>query len=480
MENLKKVTRAQWYLIALFIGFAFLMQNCQDDDALIYEENQTPAELSSKGPPVGNKVDVCRYNERKGTYSIVSLNTKFVPDRLQPSDVIIDEDGDGYAAYNECGVLNGDGIDLDDTNPDINPGAVEICGDGIDNNCNGETDEGCTYVPDDNFEQALIDLGYDTILDNYVLTSNINTRTSLNVNYYEGYSSGKIADLTGIEDFTALQNLACDYNQITSLDLSDNTALTLLSCNDNQLTSLNVSSNAALTYLYCNYNQLTSLDVSNNTSLVWFSCGVNQLESLDVSNNTALKYFGCAVNLLESLDVSKNTALESLYFNENKLTSINLSQNTSLRILHAHNNQLTSLDVSNNPNLSLFYCHYNKLISLDVSNNPNLADFYCYNNLLTSLGLSSNTNLAWLDCSENQLTSLDVGNNTVLEGLWIEDNQLESLDVSQNTVLEYLECFNNEALGCIQVNMSQLATAPTDPNWIKDGSAVYSTDCSSN
>ena len=30
-----------------------------------------------------------------------------------------------------------------------------------------------TYIPDDNFEQAIIDLGFDDILDDYVLTSNI-------------------------------------------------------------------------------------------------------------------------------------------------------------------------------------------------------------------------------------------------------------------------------------------------------------------
>ena len=30
-----------------------------------------------------------------------------------------------------------------------------------------------TYVPDDNFEQAIIDLGYDDTLDDFVLTQNI-------------------------------------------------------------------------------------------------------------------------------------------------------------------------------------------------------------------------------------------------------------------------------------------------------------------
>jgi len=38
-----------------------------------------------------------------------------------------------------------------------------------------------THVPDDNFEQALIDLGYDDVLDDYVVTSTINAVTNLDV-----------------------------------------------------------------------------------------------------------------------------------------------------------------------------------------------------------------------------------------------------------------------------------------------------------
>ena len=41
--------------------------------------------------------------------------------------------------------------------------------------------DGYTFVPDDNFEQALIDLGYDDILDNFVVTENISGVTELNV-----------------------------------------------------------------------------------------------------------------------------------------------------------------------------------------------------------------------------------------------------------------------------------------------------------
>ncbi|MBT5090369.1 MAG: hypothetical protein HOM24_04730, partial [Flavobacteriales bacterium] len=87
-----------------------------------------------------------------------------------------------------------------------------------------------TYVPDNNFEQALINLGYDNVLDDSVLTANISTVTNLNIQVQNIY------DLTGIEDFTALTSLDCHYNQLTSLDLSQNTTLTHLECSSNPLT----------------------------------------------------------------------------------------------------------------------------------------------------------------------------------------------------------------------------------------------------
>ena len=52
-----------------------------------------------------------------------------------------------------------------------------------------------TYVPDDNFEQRLIDLGFDDVLDDYVLTENINSVEDLYIN------NSNISNLTGIEDF---------------------------------------------------------------------------------------------------------------------------------------------------------------------------------------------------------------------------------------------------------------------------------------
>ena len=109
-------------------------------------------------------------------------------------------------------------------------------------------------------------------------------------------SGGNISDLTGIELFPNLENLYCESNQLTSLDLSQNTALTKLDCALNPLTSLDVSNNPALTFLNCDSNQLTGLDLSKNTALTSLYCDSNQLTSLDLSQNTALKKLYCSNN----------------------------------------------------------------------------------------------------------------------------------------------------------------------------------------
>ena len=84
-----------------------------------------------------------------------------------------------------------------------------------------------TFVPDDNFEQALIDLGHDNVLDDYVLTTNINALTSIILDEQD------ISDLTGIENFIALNYLFVRDNNISNLDIGNLTNLYQLICDSN-------------------------------------------------------------------------------------------------------------------------------------------------------------------------------------------------------------------------------------------------------
>ena len=119
-------------------------------------------------------------------------------------------------------------------------------------------------------------------------------------------SDFKIRCIDEISYFTALETLYCDYNQLTSLDVSKNTELDTLHCVNNQLTSLDVSKNTKLGWFYCDNNQLTSLDVSKNTELSYLYCNNNQLTSLDLSKNAELYSLNCSGNNLKSVIVQRN------------------------------------------------------------------------------------------------------------------------------------------------------------------------------
>lgn len=145
------------------------------------------------------------------------------------------------------------------------------------------------FIPDANFKAILLS------------RSNINTNGDNEISYSEaaGFSGTmylanmNISDLTGIEAFTNIVDLACQDNKLTSLNITNNKYLNILSCENNQLTSLDVSNNTSLTFLTCNNNQLTSLDVSNNLNLTDLDCSHNLISTFDVSKNTQLSILDC-------------------------------------------------------------------------------------------------------------------------------------------------------------------------------------------
>ena len=123
--------------------------------------------------------------------------------------------------------------------------------------------------PDENFRAFLKEQWYGQ--DSILTEKTINSITTINVRHKY------IKSLEGIEYFTALVNLDCSGNQLTSLDVSKNTALTELDCQNNLLSNLDVSKNTALTRLFCSGNQLTSLDVSKDAALTELFCYRNRI-----------------------------------------------------------------------------------------------------------------------------------------------------------------------------------------------------------
>jgi len=62
-----------------------------------------------------------------------------------PACVLVCTDSDLDGSYKEGGACGS--LDCDDNNAAVYPGAVEVCGDGIDNDCDGQVDEGCNLIP---------------------------------------------------------------------------------------------------------------------------------------------------------------------------------------------------------------------------------------------------------------------------------------------------------------------------------------------
>ena len=268
-----------------------------------------------------------------------------------------------------------------------------------------------TYVsiPDANFEAALFTLGYDDNSgDGQVPIASVNTVTTLDV-------SGKsISDLTGISAFTALVDLNCENNSLSSLDISSNTNLQTLNFDNNNVSSLNLGSNSNLNSIEGRYNQLTTIDLSQVPNVTFINVRNNLFVSVDVSNNlllSTLNLRGCSS--LTSLDVSNNTELAFLYLQDTALTGLDVTANTKLEVVIIERVNFSSIDVSTLSLLRQLRIGDNNFTELDVSNNPALERLECENNNLTYLNLKNgnNTNITnsnFIATGNSSLTCIEV------------------------------------------------------------------------
>ncbi|WP_075341538.1 hypothetical protein [Tenacibaculum agarivorans] len=331
-----------------------------------------------------------------------------------------------------------------------------------------------TAIPDINFEAALEALGYDDFSgDGQVPSYLISGVTSLSV------FNNNISDATGIEAFTALEELNIYSNSLTSLDVSNNSQLKHLRCQNNQIAALDVSSNTLLETLICDNNPFTSLDLSKNILLNDINISSTFIRTIDVSKNTVLTVL-TAENLgLLSIDLGSNPLLEEVSLIDGAFVIINLKS--------TGNTAVVDMDLSGNTNLTCVsvddasYATTNwtdiddasvyttSACSLTYTSIPDTAfetrlfDLG-YDNIngdgqaptafiqsVTNLDLSGSTisditgikdftSLEILTVSSNQIQTLDLSGNTVIKEIYAESTNIETVNVSNMTALEILHC----------------------------------------
>ncbi|CAL2082445.1 conserved hypothetical protein [Tenacibaculum sp. 190524A05c] len=278
----------------------------------------------------------------------------------------------------------------------------------------------CNYttIPDPNFESALNNLGYDDVVgDGKVPTSLIEAVTVLDV------SNQNISDLTGIQDFTALTDLNCEINTLTTLDVSTNSNLQKIVFDENNITTINFGANTNLNSIEGRYNQLSSIDITQNTGLTFINIRNNLFSSINVSNNTLLE----TINIREctnvtSIDVSSNTNLKFLYLQDVGLTDIDITQNTLLEVITLERNNLSAIDVSNNTALRQLRVSENNITRLDASNNTALTRLSCDNNQLTFLNAQNGNNTAIANGDFNATGNTDLKCIKVDDSAWSTTN----------------------------------------------------------
>ena len=203
---------------------------------------------------------------------------------------------------------------------------------------------------------------------------------------------------------SAIVNLFIGDNNLTILpDLSYLANLEILDLANNKLTSINSSHlPSALIELSCKNNNLTSLDILNLSNLVRLDASVNDLFEISPTLSTKLQIIVCSNNKITKLNSYEN--LSKLYCANNLLENLdNIIASANLIYLDCSDNKLAYLPEENINNLRDLICsgnmRLNKLVSypklkyLEIFNTnidhlpymPNLIEFYATKNLFKSI-----------------------------------------------------------------------------------------------
>jgi protein phosphatase 1 regulatory subunit 7 len=258
-------------------------------------------------------------------------------------------------------------------------------------------------IPDNHFEQMLIDQGIDTdgTINGRMLREDAEKVNRLDLNLENHF--GEIEDLKGIEGFTNITFLSAAGQNIEDIDLSSNTKLDTL-------------------FLQNNY--LTTIDISYNVNLKVIDVLVNELHTITgLEHAGQLKKLNLSYNYFEDFSIS-NASIEHLLISDNQLTTFDSSGAPHLKSVLLTTNQLSSVDFSANPSLETVLISNNKLQQINLDDNPNLMYFYASSNQMTRLDVSQNTALIDLRVDRNpDLSCIKIHNGQEIPTVSISEYQ---------------------------------------------------------
>jgi len=355
---------------------------------------------------------------------------------------------------------------------------------------------GKVNIPDDNFEQYLINQGFDDVLDDYVLKINIIGIEELNISF----KGIKILD--GIEHFENLKKLNVQTNNLTKIDISKNLKLeellvsntTIPSKNYNRINEINLTNNTSLKIIKVRDIGLLSIDVSTNSKLEELSLGNNhsseaEVSTVDLSNNSELKHLSIGqLTTFSSIDLSNNSNLEELYLTS--LTSMNaldVSKLKNLKLLNIGGTPINSIDLSQNESLENYFGLYNSNIGpnkIDFTNNSKLKQLNLRKGAINEIKFSENNSV--------QVISFEAMNEVLIRNVISNLNQLNYISIRRVTFeeknlnlnskkLESLLLLYNNGLSCVSVSSETKTFLESDNGFLvirdNDPEITLTTNC---